>query len=70
MQKIRKMVGKAKKYHDDLIYNKGFLRTTEEFEIVFTNNKTFDEVYTVIFMKLINSSFRGFNFRNSWIPQT
>jgi len=38
------MIFKAKKYHDDLIYDKGFLRTTEEYEIVFTNNRTYHEV--------------------------
>ena len=47
LTKIRKMVAKAKEYHDELIFNKGFLKVYQEHgDILFTNKQTYDKVIT------------------------
>ncbi len=43
VEKIRKMVSKAKREHDDSIYNKSFLRKMPDGEFMFTNYKTYDQ---------------------------
>ena len=44
LDKIRKLVARGKREHDDSIYNKSFLRRMPGGEFLFTNYKTFDPV--------------------------
>ncbi len=61
LNKLRKMIAKAKEYHDELIFNKGFLKVYPEHgDILFTNKQTFDKVITRVwcFIELVHADLR------------
>ncbi len=55
------MVAKAKEFHDELIFNKGFLKVYEEHgDILFTMKQTYNKVITRVwcFIELARTDLR------------